>query len=298
MRLYLSRALLLGVFLAFYIGSYSALQDQHKQTSSGQGQTTSLWEMPPDFLRALAGEFKGLVADIIVLDVGAQLGTELTSTPEGWTRVVEKKQDWKAIHRLFVNSQALDPSFQHTYILAQGWLPWDAHMLGETQDILRTAAENRPWDWQPLHFMGFNSYYFLNQPGEAGKLFLEAAHTPYAPPFLAILGARLAQKGGETQTAIALMKSMLIGKNETEPGYNDIADRLEALEGVLILEQAVARYHNTTGKIPGTPEELVSSRTIGALPGNPYNISYCIDAAGTVYFDNPGCRTANGSEEP
>ncbi len=282
------------LLLGLYGACYSTLLAYRDTFSLSRQHTSTAWTLPPLVLKVLAGEFRGLIADLITLEAGALLGTEVVRTPEGKHMVVNKQYDWDTITRLFVNSQKLDPSFQHTYMLAQGWLPWEGNRVEDTQKILKTAAENRPWDWRPYHFMGFNTYYFLTQPGKAGKLFLEAARTPNAPPFLAILGARLAQKGGETQTAIALMKSMLIGKNETEPGYADIVDRLEALEGVLILEQAVALYQKKTGKIPETPDELVSSRTLGAIPANPYNIPYCIDAAGTVYFDKPGCRAANG----
>jgi hypothetical protein len=214
-------------------------------------------------------------------------------TPDGKYDVVEKKYDWQAITRLFTSSQALDPSFQQTYMLAQGWLPWNANMIKETHEILRTAADNRPWDWRPIHAIGFNTYYFLNQPGGAGKIFLEASKKPHSPPFLAIVGSRLAQKGGETETAIALMKSMLATREENLEGYDDILDRLKALEGALVLEKAVSRYQELTGTIPENPEALVSSGILAGLPDNPYNLPYCLDATGKVYFDNPGCKSAN-----
>jgi hypothetical protein len=198
------------------------------------------------------------------------------------------------LNRIFIASQTLDPSFAQTFIVAQGWLPWEpANMVAETQEILKVADLNRPWDWQPLHDMGFNSYYFLKQHGEAGKIFLEAAKKTNAPTFLSILGARLAQKGGETETAIAIMKSMLVDKNPEEPGYADIVDRLKALEGVLAIEQAVRRYEKSLGRKPSSLEELMTSGILAALPANPYNIDYCMDTAGLIYFDNPDCRTVS-----
>lgn len=231
------------------------------------------------------------MSDYLTLEAGAQLGTELVRKPEGGFLVVKKKYDWPGIHHLFVASQTLDPSFAQTFIVAQGWLPWEpANMVAETQEILKTAAKNRPWDWQPLHTMGFNAYYFLDQPGEAGKIFFEAAKAPNAPPFLSILGARLAQKGGETAAAIALMKSMLVDKPESEPGYADIVDRLHALEGVHVIEQATQKYENKYGRKPLSIEELTSSGVLPSRPANPYNVSYCMDSEGIVYFDNPDCR--------
>lgn len=290
----LTANLLLGlVLLGFYAASYSALLQQRSKISQTSPSSSGIWNLPPVALLALAGEFKGLMADYLTLEAGAQLGAELVRKPEGGFRVVKKQYDWPSIHRLFVASQILDPSFAQTYILAQGWLPWEpAHMVAETQEILKIAAQNRPWDWQPTHGMGFNAYYFFNQPGEAGKIFLEAAKTPNAPPFLSILGARLAQKGGETETAIVIMKSMLAEKNPEEPGYADMVERLKALEGVLVIEQAASRYEKTLGRKPSSLAELTTSGLLTALPPNPYSLDYCMDTAGIIYFDKPDCRNS------
>jgi len=274
-----------------YAVSYHALLNYRVRHAVSAAQQSSNWNFPPPVLKVLAGEFKGVIADLIVLEVGARLGTEMARNPQGGYRILKKQYDWPAIHQLFVSSQALDPAFAQTYILAQGWLPWEpTRMVAEAQNILMIAAKNRPWDWRPTHDMGFNEYYFRNNPGEAGKLFLKAAKTPNAPPFLAILGARLAQKGGETASAIVIMKSMLAAKDQEEPGYADMLDRLHALEGVLVIEKAVSAYEGATGRKPSSLSELTASGVLAVFPANPYNLDYCMDAAGIIYFDKPDCR--------
>ena len=285
---------LIGLALiCFYAVSYSALLQQHGNAGQSARSSSGIWNLPPVALLALAGEFKGLMADYLTIEAGAQLGTQLIRNPEGGFKVVKKQYDWPSIHRLFVASQTLDPSFAQTYIVAQGWLPWEpVNMVEETQEILKIAAKNRPWDWQPTHAIGFNTYYFLKQPGEAGKIFLEAAKTPNAPSFLTILGARLAQKGGETETAISIMKSMLTDKKSEEPGYTDMLDRLHALEGVLIIEQAVHRFETSMGRKPSSLGEITASGMLTALPPNPYNLEYCMDRGGIIYFDKPNCQNS------
>jgi hypothetical protein len=281
--------LLCLTLVCFYAVNYHTLLGYRADHASHRQQSSS-WNLPPLVLKILAGEFKGLVADLIVLEAGARLGTELVRNPQGGFRVVPKQYDWPAIHQLFVGSMALDPAFAQTSIMAQGWLPWEpANMVAETQEILKIAALNRPWDWRPTHDRGFNEYYFRNNPGEAGKLFLEAAKTPNVPSFLAILGGRLAQKGGETQSAIVIMKSMLAAKDKEEPGYGDMQDRLHALEGVLEIEKAAAGYEKNMGRKPASLAELTASGMLTALPSNPYKLEYCMDAAGSIYFDKPDC---------
>lgn len=298
MPLFVRQGLFFLLFLGFYAASYNTLLN-HRANQAIVSQRSVGWGLPPLVLKALAGEFQGLVADLMVLDIGAQLGTELVRNPKGGYRTVAKQIDWDGIARLFSNSQTLDPAFQQTFMLAQGWLPWTPPgMVAETQEILKTAARNRPWDWQPDHAMGFNSYYFLSKPGEAGKIFLEAAKTPNAPPFLAILGARLAQKGGETEAAIAVMKSMLAEKKAEEPGCADMIDRLQALQGVLVLERAVQQYEKNFGQQPDTLADLISKGVLVDLPKNPYGLSYCLDAKGAIYFDRPDCRPLSPSATP
>ncbi len=163
-------------------------------------------------------------------------------------------------------------------------------MVAETQKFLKSLQKIALGTGSLSIAMGFNAYYFLKQPGEAGKLFLEAAKTPNAPSYLTILGARLAQKGGETATAIVIMNSILANKNPEEPGYSHMADRLHALEGVLVIEQAVKRFAESRGRKPLSLHELTDSELLKTLPANPYNEDYCIDQAGIIYFDKPDCN--------
>lgn len=282
--------ILVGLLLiGFYAGSYSTMLKHWAATSTTTESPSGIWNLPPVLISIIAGEFKGLMADYLTLEAGAQMGTKVIRTPEGKFIYVMRTIDWPTINRLYVASQYLDPSFEQTYTVAQGWLPWEGGMVVEMQEILKTSAKGRPWDWQPTHFRGFNTYYFLKLPGEAGKLFLEAAKIPNAPTFLSILGARLAQKGGETRTAIALMKSMLLNKPTTDPDYEEITERLQALEGVAILEKAVGDYKQKFGAYPDTIARLQTSGILPALPNNPYKVEYCIDKSGIIYFDNPTC---------
>ena len=95
------------------------------------------------------------------------------------------------------------------------------------------------------------------------------------------------------------MKSMLADKKPEEPGYADMVDRLHALEGVLMIEQAASRYEKTVGRKPSSLAELAASGLLAALPPNPYNLDYCMDKAGVIYFDKPDCRnsTPDGAKQ-
>lgn len=290
-------ALVAIILLGVYSFSYSSLQAYRQQVNNEQLVHRGIWNLSDNALLAVAVEFKGMLANYITLEAGANLGTYLVRKKEGGFAYKKREKDWPSIHRMFVASQILDPAFAQTYILMQGHLPWEpVSMVDEAQDFLRKTIEHRPWDWQPYQAMAFNQYYFLNDPATAGKIFLEAAQIPQSPLFLSILGARLAHKGGETGAAIALMQSMLAGKTPDDPGYDRMVKRLNALEGVFAIEQARDSFMKNHDRLPTSIQELKSSMYLQTLPANPYNTDYCMDKDGTVFFDLLNCKDISNSD--
>ncbi len=232
--------------------------------------------LPVEFLKILSGEFKGLMADYLLLEAGSFLGSNQEPT----------EQDWKNIHRTLKYALELDPYFMQAYIYAQGNLPWDAGMYQETIDLLAISKKHRSWDWYPGYYMGFDYYYFLADYARASEEFLEAARIEGAPLLLSILGARLAMKGKRTETAIALLKTMLGDKELDEKSAREIRMRLEALQGVLTIEKAIGEYERRYGARPSRLEELVAGGILEKLPDNPYGGPYIYDdITGEVAFD-------------
>jgi len=140
-------------------------------------------------------------------------------------------------------------------------------------DLLEVCAESRYWDWEPSFFVGFDYYYFLNNNKEASRYLLEAAQLPDAPPLMASLGARLAQKAGRTEDAIVLMQTMY-ERSEEESVKKTLKQRIEALVGVLILEKGIARFKTRFGRPPEKLDNLVTAGILNRLPINPYHKPY------------------------
>lgn len=285
----LSKGILVTLCFIFYVGSYLNLQDRAQSPVSQGEEHFGVWGLPPVALEVFALEFKGLFADYLVLEAGAALGTSLLRDGEGY-KLENQEIDWDAVNKMFIGSQALDPSFLQTIFLAQGWLPWEpASMVEETQSLLKVTARNRPWDWQPYRTMAFNAYYFEKNFSLASEYFLKAAQIDHAPSFLAIVGSRLASKGGDTDMAIIIVNSMLSEMTVDDSGYTDLSDRLGALVAVREIENALKSFQKRFSRLPYSLDEIVDSGILSALPINPYNLDYCIDKAGKVYFDNIDC---------
>ncbi len=214
---------------------------------------------PPQVMKIIAGEFKGLVSDALLIEAAAFLGSNKKPTEE----------DYENLIRLFRHVLALDPYFKQAYYLVQASLSWEGKRYGTANELLSISRDSRWWDWVPGFFMGFNCFYFLKDNLEASRHLMEASKVPKAPVALATLASRLASKSGQTTTAIVFLKAMR-EKTEDEDKIKELDMRIEALTGVLKLERAIEQYRSAYGREPRKLDDLVQSGIISELPRNPY----------------------------
>ncbi len=241
--------------------------------------------MPAELASLLAGEFHGALADYLLLEVGSFVGSNQTGTETDYTNI---RQTLKTVLNL-------DPYFMQAYLYAQALLPWDGHP-DWANELLATPKASRPWDWRPGYYMAFNYYYFLGNYGKASELLLEAARIENAPSLLAVLGGRFAAKSGRSQAAIVMLKSMLQDKSLGEAYIREINMRISALQDIVRLEDAVARYRRANGRFPSDLAALVKQGLVPEIPINPYGKSYYYDPYdGKVAIDDLQDRKLPGT---
>jgi hypothetical protein len=228
--------------------------------------------IPVELLKALACEFKGLMADYYLMEAASFVG--------GNTIPTEKQ--WNAVARLLEQSSVLDPYFRQTYILAQGVLPWGGKKYKETLALLERSKKHRYWDWEPGFYKGFDYFYFLKDNLTASKELMEASQKPDAPILIATLASRLASEVGQTQAAIVFLNTML-ANTEDEDIRKTLEKRVLALKGVLILQRAIDRFQDKLGRLPATLNELVDEFILPAIPFNPYERSYSYRDGKVIY---------------
>lgn len=249
-------------FLLAYVFAHTHVLEYRAELAQGGIRATAP-PLPPEAMKALAGEYKGLIADYLLLEAAAFLGADTRPTQE----------DWEAVTLLFRQSMALDPHFMQSYRLFQAILPWEAEEYELTIELLKKSKKHRPWDWGPGFFIGFDYFYFLEDNLTASEYLMEASKVPEAPLSLATLGARLAQRGGQTLTAISFLRAMY-EKTDEEGVKETLRERIGALAGVLILERGISQFISVFGHPPETLAELVSRGILKEIPLNPYNRPY------------------------
>ena len=220
----------------------------------------------PTLLKIVSGEFKGLLADYLVLKAAIFRGGAYETTPE----------DWEAMYVLFKQSIELDPYFFMTGYYVQGLMAWREGFHTKSIDILKILAENRNWDWEPKFYIGFDYFYYLKDYESAAKYLKLSAERPGAPTLVSSLASRFAQKVGQTVTAIALLKTMI--ENSQDDQFKAYyTKRLEAYLAIYQLEQGVDAYRKIYGRPPQALTDLVDEGIINGLPQSASDYSFQYD---------------------
>ena len=251
-------AFLLVLGLALY--GTAATQVQTSRDRLDPTQMISALQMRPEVLEILSGEFRALLADYLLLKASVYLGGREEAT----------NAQKNAVSTLFRQSAKLDPYFFQTCYFVQGYLPWwKGTFVNEAIEALELFNAYRVWDWQPGFFLGFDHLYFLKEPLSASRYLMEASKRPKAPSLLGFLGARLSQKRGQTAASIKFLKAMHASEKK-QTVKADIERRIAALEGILILDKAIAKFRSLFfGHPPDTLERLVETGILERLPENP-----------------------------
>jgi hypothetical protein len=97
-----------------------------------------------------------------------------------------------------------------------------------------------------------------------------------------LLAARLASKSGTTEVAIGFL-AQLAARTEDRKTREEIQRRADALRGIAVLEQAVARHRAAFGAVPPDLRALVDRGVLPVLPVDPYGGTYYITPDGTVW---------------
>jgi hypothetical protein len=260
-------------FFTFLIGIsvllvylYSSRQVHRYLENTPSTERAEAFILSPAFLEIAAGEFKGLMGDYLILKGVSFLGGRYDTT----------ESDLDAIQTLFKQSLTLDPYFLQTCYLTQAYIAWQGKRAEAAIELLEISNKYRDWDWNPGFFIGFDYFYFLNNNLAAAEYLMEVSKKPGAGTLPALLASRLSQKGGETQTSILFMKSML-DTIEDDVTRKQFEMRLAALEGVYIIERAITVFKSRFNRPPDDLGELVTSKILEKLPDNPYKKPFTLE---------------------
>lgn len=266
--------IVLALLIPMHILALSRIGEEQKKLPVSD-ESSSVITGPVVRLTALGNE--GVASDFLFLKAIVFYGS--TFERNGRPRI--KPGEWKWLYNILTASTDADPYFLDPYYFAAGVLTWDSHLIREANELLEKGTRYRDWDWKMPFFLGFNYFYFLQDNGKASEYMMESSRREGSGRVISTLASRLAYEGNRTENAIYFLREIL--KNTDDPSIKkEYTFRINALETILSLEQAVEKYKKKYGRTPGNLNKLVERKIIPALPKDPYGGEFYLDQKGNV----------------
>ena len=227
--------------------------------------------MPPPLQLVSAVGDRYLAANVAVFRC-FMVGAEQRMRPESYALLA----------RLHVDAALFNPGHEDNYYIAAAILPWEGHVR-ETQYVLARAMEARTQDYLPAFLYAFNQRKFEHDARGGAKTLLAAASR------LADSGVRtsleaLAARWFESADGTAAVDVLLsLAKSTRNPQFSAfLLKRVQRLENVGVIEQALERWKARRSDVPPSLDELVYQGDLQSTPEDPFGANYTIGKDGQV----------------
>ncbi len=232
----------------------------------------------PAMLRRMSLGYTGLLADIY------------------WTRAVQyfgarhvvRSRHYELLAPLLDITTQLDPHLTAAYEFGSIFLtqppPNGAGDPDAAIRLVQYGIQHNPGDWRLYYNLGFIYAIEKKDYLAAAQAFTQGSKVPNAHPFLKILAARMAQRGGDIETSRLLWTTTYETSKDPQIKANAISHlrALQVDEVVPKLEEVVSQYTSRAGHAPENWAELVGAGFLPGIPLDPVGHPYKLAAGGRV----------------
>jgi len=219
-----------------------------------------------------------------------------------WTRAVqyygskhhnEADPHYELLAPLLNLTTDLDPRLRVAYEFGASFLapkpPEGAGEPDEAVALLEKGIRANPEVWQLYHALGFVHYKERKDYLAAADAFRRGSELPNAHPFLKILAAKMAQKGGEIETS-RMLWTMTYDSYDDKMIKDNAANHLLALQAEQDLQglgKIVDLYNQQTGHYPQSWRDLYAAKLLPGVPVDPVGSPYVLAPNGQIYVRHP-----------
>ncbi len=255
---------------------------QVDQVRTGATLEEVLYIPSPKLLKRLSLGYDGLLADVYWTRAVQYFGGKRVT---GQTR-------YQLLWPLLNITTQLDPHLIPAYAFGGTFLtvkpPLGPGAPDKAIELVEYGIRNNPDDWRLYYDLGF-IYYDLKDYRNASDAFLRGSRTPKAHPFLKVLAAQTAERGGEPETARMLWSATYQTTNDKYIKANAAAHlrALKVEQDVTELEKIVETFEQRTGHVPQSFAQLQAEGYVRGIPTDPFGKAYKIGAGGHVEVRDP-----------
>ena len=143
-------------------------------------------------------------------------------------------------------------------------------------ELARRGIAANPSEWRLYSDLGFIYYWWLQDYANSSAAFLEGSKIPDAPPFLRIMAARVAEKGGALENSRMIWYEIYQSSKDPQVRKKalEMLDGLQAEEDEVHLDELAETYQKRFGRYPASSGELRDAGLLGGIPVDPAGYPY------------------------
>jgi len=272
-----------GVLVACCLGAAILLVQRIDHLRPAATLRETLYVSSPQTVKRMSLGYTGLLADIY------------------WTRAVQyfgrkhflQESDYSLLGPLLDITTALDPHLLVAYEFGSVFLaqkpPNGAGEPDKAVDLVHRGIRENPGYWRLYYDLGFIHYMERKDYVAASRAFLEGSQLPDAHPFMKLLAARMAEHGGDIETARFLWTNTYQNSTNADMQMNALAHlrALQVDEQVEQLEAVARKYREQTGEYPENFQQLANAGWLRGVPLDPTGRPYRLVPGGKVEVEQP-----------
>jgi tetratricopeptide (TPR) repeat protein len=269
---------LLAAVLVVCLGAAVVTATRADQARPAATLEAVLYIPSPAMLKRMSLGYTGLLADIY------------------WTRAVQyfgarhvvHSRHYELLAPLLDITAQLDPHLTAAYEFGSVFLtqppPNGAGDPDAAIRLVQYGIQHNPGDWRLYYNLGFIYSMEKKDYLAAAQAFAQGSKVPNAHPFLKILAARMAERGGDVETARLLWTTTYETTKDPQIKANAISHlrALQVDEVVPKLEQVIRQYAAQAGHEPQNWSDLVSAGYLPGIPLDPLGHPYKLVRGGRV----------------
>ncbi len=125
------------------------------------------------------------------------------------------REEYRMLADMLKTVVELDPYFKYPYLFGGLFLSMAGGLVDDSIEFLRRGARQFPDDWRFPFYLGFNHYFFRNDPVLALQEFVRAAVVPGRPAYVYSVIQSVAQKESRQDVAETFLEgAVLSGENQ------------------------------------------------------------------------------------
>ncbi len=216
-----------------------------------------------------------------------------------WTRAVQyygarigqPHADFDLLWPLLDLTTTLDsrllPAYRFGAIFLSEPLPIGAGRTDLAVDLVKRGIAANPDAWQLDSDLGFLYYWRQKDYPNAAAAYLVASRVPNSPPWLKLMAARVADKGGSIETSRMIWSELYESTKNPRVRENAFEKLrgLKAQEDKMHLDELAEDYRKRFGYSPASTKEMRDAGILNGIPLDPDGLPYRIGPDGKSRLD-------------